>query len=94
MTKTLIVLVDTAGPIPAHDGEFAGQYLASYDPDGMAGFGVFTGTTDSAKAMRFDDIGAALACWKQKSTVRPWRDDGEPNRPLTAFTVTFKTVED
>jgi hypothetical protein len=44
--------------------------------------------------MRFADLAAAVACWKRQSTVRPLRPDGKPNRPLTAFTITFDQVED
>jgi hypothetical protein len=59
----------------------------SYDPDAHDGLGLAEWTTDPMEAMRFSDQAAALARWKQTSTVRPLREDGKPNRPLTAVTV-------
>lgn len=64
-------------------------WLSYYDPD--AGDDTRTGLIDAsenpAKALRFADAAAATACWRQQSTRVPLRLDGEPNRPLTAFTV-------
>lgn len=70
--------------------DFAGQYLAWYDPDlpdarqAMARF-----TTDPAQAKRFPDAAAALEEWRRVRTVDPVRADGQPNRPLTALTVSI-----
>jgi hypothetical protein len=33
-----------------------------------------------------------MSDWKRESTTHPTRDDGRPNRPMTAFTVTV--IED
>jgi hypothetical protein len=65
-----------------------GQYLHWFDPDANDGYGLFGWTDDIAKARRFPSFRAAMECWKQESSVRPLRDDGRPNRPLTAFSVT------
>jgi hypothetical protein len=70
----------------------AGRWLESFDPDGNDGFGAISWTADIAKAMRFADLDAALACWKRQSTVRPLRSDLRPNRPLSAYNITFDTV--
>lgn len=35
---------------------------------------------------------AAMECWKTQSTVQPLRDDGQPNRPLTAYNVVIEKV--
>lgn len=72
------------------DGEpcpFAGQFLKSFDFDayGGEGFGEFTDKLKEAK--RFEDTEAALQFWRTPSTVKPYRDDGEPNCPLTCTTV-------
>ena len=70
----------------------AGAYLVAYDPDRHDGRGgVDFGPLD--RALRFDDAAAALVCYQQQSTVRPFRIDGKPNRPLTAHTVEIRTVE-
>lgn len=42
--------------------------------------------------MRFADAGAAITAYRTQGTVRPWRDDGCPNRPLTSYTVEFVKV--
>ena len=73
----------------ASDGDTSleGQYLETYDPDAYDGLGYATWTDDPDKAMRFDDAMSVLMFWRQQSSARPLRDDGEPNRPLTAYTV-------
>jgi hypothetical protein len=66
-----------------------GEWLESFDPDGNDGFGAISFTSDIAKAMRFRDLDEAFATWKQQSKVRPLRSDMRPNRPLTAYNITF-----
>ena len=84
-------------------------YLKSYNPDarpkamefGSAGevrlYGQLSGlvviTPDRAKAQRFDDLGEAFAAWCAVSQSVPLRPDGNPNRPLTAFTIVTEQVE-
>lgn len=70
----------------------AGSYLKSFDIEEPRGL-VFDVTDDPAKAIRYVDLEAALTAWKQQSKNYPLRSDGQPNRPLTALTVTFKTVD-
>ncbi len=67
----------------------AGRWLASFDPDAIEGRGLVTGTDDRAQALRFSNAAAAMRFWRQRSKRRPTRQDGQPNRPLTAFTVEF-----
>lgn len=69
-----------------------GSYLAAYDPDAYDGGGYAEWTKVMAQALRFASAGEAMACWRQQSMVRPLRDDGEPNRPLTAYSVTIEPV--
>lgn len=64
-----------------------GDYLAAFDPDGMDGAGVATWSRDAARAMTFDSVEAASSTYRMVSVVKPFRDDGRPNRPLTAYTV-------
>jgi hypothetical protein len=72
----------------------AGQFLKSFDHEAHngQGDGVFTKKLERAK--RFDSREELFAFWQKQSTVRPLRPDGEPNRPLTALTVTLEPVED
>ena len=70
-----------------------GPYLEWADPDAKDGFGDDRWTDDVAKAKRFPSLAAALECWKAQSTVRPFRDDGRPNRPMTAYSVMPERLE-
>jgi hypothetical protein len=74
------------------DAPEAGKYLRFFDPDLHGGRGLITTTSDIGKARRFADAAEALLCWRQQSRRVPYRPDGKPNRPLTAFTVSFETV--
>jgi hypothetical protein len=62
-------------------------YLRSFDPDGWGGRGDIRVTQDIAKAKPFASIEELFAEWKRPSTIVPLRDDGKPNRPLTAYTM-------
>lgn len=94
MSAAVIVCRGLAGfdgspqPVPP------GSYLESYDPDARAGRGEAHWTRDLTRALRFPDGGAAWECWRKQSTALPLRPDGLPNRPLTAFTVEVRAVEE
>jgi len=83
------VLVAVAAPALFRDlgPDVVGLALESYDPDAYDGRGDAAFTGDPAKAKRFPDSRAAMTEWTRQSVVRPLREDGKPNRPLTAFTV-------
>lgn len=74
-------------------GVYAGLYLAHYDAAyihptlGYDG-GRLEVTDDPSRALRFADAAAAAEKWKEQAPP-PYdlRPDGQPNRPLTAFTV-------
>src|SRR3954462_15237223 len=70
-----------------------GQALESYNPDANDGKGDASFTDDPLRAKRFRDVEEAAEEWRRVSSVRPKRDDGKPNRPLTAFTVTFQPLD-
>lgn len=67
--------------------EHAGQFLAEYDPDHDDGRGRIVWVEDPDDAIHFENAIDALQVWRMTSVVHPWRDDGKPNRPLTAHTV-------
>lgn len=69
---------------------FNGCYLASCDHEGLGGLGEYSFTDNPDEAMTFSDMGQALEFYRRQSVTRPLRDDGEPNRPLTAFTAAFE----
>ena len=69
------------------------RYVVSYDPDGNDGHGDVVLPTDPAKAKRYT-LDEARKEWDRTSTVRPLRSDGQPNKPLTAYTVALVHFED
>jgi hypothetical protein len=62
-------------------------YLEDFYPEFADGRGYANWTDDPAKAMRFPSMAEALDLWRTQSRVRPLRDDGLPNRPLTAYSI-------
>ena len=87
----ILKLVKTAAGIPT---EFDGQYVRRYDPtfreaDGRYAGGILETTRDRTQALQFEDAGAALAKWREPYGMRA---DGEPNRPLAAWTVEIEAA--
>ncbi|MFC5391206.1 hypothetical protein [Bosea vestrisii] len=68
-------------------------YLFRCDFEANRGRGEVLWTVERDKAMRFDNPGAALAYWKTPSQTVPLRPDGQPNRPLSAFTIEIVPAE-
>jgi hypothetical protein len=68
-------------------GRVTWRWLKAYDADGMAGFGLIDTTDNRAEARRFPSLEAVLECWRTQIRVQPLRDDGRPNRPLTAHSI-------
>lgn len=71
-----------------------GKFLASADANAHGGRGTAEWTNDPTKALHFTSPGAAWACWQEQSRVAPRRADGQPNRPLTAYTTTVRALPD
>jgi hypothetical protein len=62
-------------------------WLKSYDPEAHDGRGTVEFTDDASEAMTFPDVQTAHACYYQIPKAKPVRDDGPPNRPLTAYSI-------
>lgn len=62
------------------------NWIEHFDVEAYEGRGSVKLTADPAKALRFATSSSALMAWHTQSKSRPVRDDGRPNRPLTAFT--------
>lgn len=88
VAKTVIEVVAL---IPPHGG--IPLFFVSADVDAKDGVGTFVLTNDPQKAMLFDDTMQAIEYQRRVSTVRPVRDDGKPNRPMTALSVGFQRIE-
>ncbi len=69
-----------------------GKYVETFDPDAHGGRGDLKVTASRNKAKMFSSPGEALRYWKTQSKVQPLRPDGEPNRPLTAWTMSIEPV--
>ena len=71
----------------AWTGRPINKWVKACDVDAENGRGRIEFTPHRADAMPFADFLSAMEFWKRQSTVTPLRDDGKPNRPLTAYTV-------
>jgi len=69
-------------------------YLKAYDIDAFGGIGMAELTTNVEDAITWDSPGEAIEAWRARSTVRPTRGDGKPNRPLTSYTASPIRVEE
>ena len=67
-------------------------WVRGYNPDAFGGGGHIDFTTKHEMAMRFASIEDAIAAYRTQSTVRPLREDGLPNRPLTAYSVSIERL--
>lgn len=64
-----------------------------FDLDAFDGIGSAAFTDNIEEAMVFASPGDLFATVTMTSTVRPLREDGHPNRPLTALTIEAVAVE-
>ncbi len=74
--------------------DFDGRYVKAYDPTYQPVGAPYSGgilevTRDPNQALQFPDVAAAFEKWRQPHGIRP---DGEPNRPLTAWSMEVRTV--
>lgn len=79
------------------DGEmtpYDGMYLRRYTPESHDGRGHALWTTDPDQAVPFASIMEAREAWMCVPITRPTRDDGKPNRPLTAYTIAIQRRQD
>ena len=74
--------------VTPHDREVPpGAYLKACDLEYAGGTGLVSWTADRSQALAFATYREAFEAWRAVPESRPVRPDGEPNRPLTAFTV-------
>jgi len=62
----------------------AGEYLEAFDFEAFDGRGFMETTPDVDKALKFADLHAAVLFTMTVPVTKPVREDGRPNRPLTA----------
>lgn len=83
MTYVIRLIKLASGEASEHEG----RLLKAYDPNFSNGLGRAWSTDDPDEAMTFADAGEAHTLWTTVSTTHPMRVDGNPNRPLTAWTI-------
>jgi hypothetical protein len=76
------------------------RWLFDYDPnylpaDELVDYptGVATWTDSALGAKRFASMIDAFEFWRQQSTTMPLRPDGQPNRPLTHYTISIEVLK-
>jgi hypothetical protein len=89
--KYLMVALGFANGVPC---PHAGQYLLSFDHEHDDGLGWGEFTKNRAKAKRFDTREELFEFWTRVPKCRPLRPDGQPNRPMTALSVTTEPVDE
>lgn len=72
----------------------AGQFVMSFDHEAFNGRGFIRHSADIERAKQFDDQGAAFQFWRRIPMCKPRREDGQPNRPMTSYTIEILTKED
>jgi hypothetical protein len=60
-------------------------YLEDFDLEFRGGLGKATLTADPSKALPFETLESLFETWSTISRTKPRREDGRPNRPLTAY---------
>jgi hypothetical protein len=70
-----------------------GRFLATFDFEAHGGIGEAGFTNDPAMALRFPDMNATMAFYKRSPACKPLREDGKPNRPLTATHWSLEPVD-
>lgn len=78
----------STGPTP-----YDGQFLKAMDFEAFDGRGELTTTADIGEAKLFADLTEAFEFYRHVPKCKPWREDGKPNRPLTASNWEFATVK-
>lgn len=62
-------------------------YVKAFDVEAYDGRGHVETTADPEEAMKWDTAKDAMHAWNTQSKIKPLREDGRPNKPLTAMTV-------
>lgn len=73
------------GLATGHTTPWDGQYLKNFDFEARGGKGAIMTTIDIMEAWLFDDMKAVWELYHTQPKCCPLRDDGEPNKPITAF---------
>lgn len=82
-TCCIRIITLTVGGHSDFDGQYVKQYDPTFHPQGEPyDGGLLVVTPNRDEARQFESTAEALAYWRQSHGIR---EDGQPNRPLTAF---------
>lgn len=70
-----------------------GQYVSHFDHEAWNGRGFGEFTSDPKMAKKFNSIIDAIEFCRLVPKNRRFREDGKPNRPMTAMNVEFEKME-
>ena len=85
----LRIVSDAGGRATEHEG----RYVVDCDVDARRGRGVLKTSDSPLEARQFDNALEAMEYWRRQSNVTPLRPDGQPNRPLTAYSVEVRPLQ-
>jgi|DEB0MinimDraft_6_1074348.scaffolds.fasta_scaffold88546_2 hypothetical protein len=71
-----------------------GMFLKEYDPDGNGGAGIIVSSRSLQDAKQYESVQEAIEHYRAVSKTHPRRVDGEPNRPITAFSAEVLSYKD
>jgi len=89
--NVVLKIITNAAPDLIATPEFDGKYIVSF-ADTPDGHGVLRVSGKQSEAKVFATSSEAIDFWRQPSSFVPLRPDGEPNRPLTAFTIEIEAL--
>ncbi len=88
----MIIVMRVVGYANGDACAFENQYLRNYVHDTNDGKGYGCYTFDLNKAMRFENIKAAIQFWQRVPSNDPLLEDGRINRPMMSITMEFLSL--
>jgi hypothetical protein len=89
MTAVVRIVAPADGSVHRHNGRWVARWNA-HTPVGTCAIET---TADRTHAKRFKSADDAERQWRTVSNREPVRADGQPNRPLTAFSIDIEDAE-
>lgn len=90
--KPTVYVIRVIGRASGEPSREDGHYVQDLDADAHQGRGHVTWANNAYHAKHFPDTDSALAYYHTQSKKYPTRPDGQPNKPLTAYTVDIMPV--
>lgn len=88
----MIIVMRVVGYANGNACAFENQFLRNYVHETSDGQGYGYYTFDLNKAMRFENMKAAIQFWQRVPSCCPLLEDGRLNRPMMAITMEFLSL--